>query len=409
MNNYGVSGLLERYQKLIELSRDLTSTLDLGALLDHIVNAAANLCHAEAASILLYDEIHQQLYFQAASNLDAPKMKGLIVPVDSSIAGWIIRNQEAVIVSDAQNDPRHFGNIGKATNVETRSLLGVPLSTKDKSIGVLEAINKQDGEFSEEDKELLMALGSQAAIAIENTRLFQQSDLISELVHEIRTPLASLSAATHLLRRVELKEDLRESIMETMEQEIQRLATLTTAFLDFARLESGRTQFNFELVKLNEVLVECVVIISSKTEQKNQRMITEIAESIPLIVADYDKIKQVGLNLLSNAVKYTPEGGLIRLSASARGEEVVFHITDNGSGIPPESLPHLFEKFYRVPGVERTSQGTGLGLSICQHIIEAHSGHIEVQSQLGRGTTFSVYLPSRPKTKTGSLQLPGLA
>ncbi len=237
MNNPGLSGLLERYQKLIELSRDLTSTLDLSALLDHIVNAAANLCHAEAASILLYDEIHQQLYFQAASNLDAPKMKGLIVPVDNSIAGWIIRNQEAVIVCDAQNDPRHFGNIGKATNVETKSLLGVPLSTKDKSIGVLEAINKQHGDFSEEDKELLMALGSQAAIAIENTRLFQQSDLISELVHEIRTPLASLSAATHLLRRVELKEDLRESIMETMEQEIQRLATLTTAFLDFARLE----------------------------------------------------------------------------------------------------------------------------------------------------------------------------
>jgi signal transduction histidine kinase len=307
------------------------------------------------------------------------------------------------------NDPRHFGNIGKATNVETRTLLGVPLSTKDKSIGVLEAINKQHGDFSKEDQELLMALGSQAAIAIENTRLFQQSDLISELVHEIRTPLASLSAAIHLIRRVDLKEDLRENIMETMEQEIQRLSTLTTAFLDFARLESGRTQFSFELVRLNEILIECVVIISSKTEQKNQRMITEIADGIPLIVADYDKIKQVGLNLLSNAVKYTPEGGLIRLTATSRGDEVYFQVTDTGPGIPPESLPHLFEKFYRVPGIERTSQGTGLGLSICQRIVEAHSGRIEVQSHVGKGTTFSVYLPSRPKSKTGSLILPGVS
>jgi signal transduction histidine kinase len=405
MNESVSSGLLERYQKLIELSRDLTSTLDLSTLLDHIVGAAANLCHAEAASILLYDEIHQQLFFQAATNLDAPKMKGLIVPVESSIAGWIIRNQAPIIVGDAQHDPRHFGNIGRITNVETRSLLGVPLSTKEKSIGVLEAINKQYGEFSLEDQELLIALGSQAAIAIENTRLFQQSDLISELVHEIRTPLASLSAATHLLSRVDLKEDLRENIMETMDQEIQRLSTLTTAFLDFARLESGRTQFNFELVKLNEILIECVVIISSEIEQKNQRMISEIAESIPLIVADYDKIKQVGLNLLSNAVKYSPEGGLIKLSATSKGEEVVFQITDTGPGIPPESLPHLFEKFYRVPGVERTSQGTGLGLSICQRIVDAHSGHIEVQSQVGKGTIFSVYLPSRPKSKTGNLVL----
>jgi signal transduction histidine kinase len=357
---------------------------------------------------LLYDEIHQQLYFQAASNLDAPMMKGLIVPVENSIAGWIIRNQEPVIVYDTKNDPRHFGNIGKVTNVETRSLLGVPLSTKDKSIGVLEAINKKQGGFSQEDQDLLMALGSQAAIAIENTRLFQQSDLISELVHEIRTPLASLSAAIHLLRRVEIKEDLRENIMETMEQEIQRLSTLTTAFLDFARLESGRTQFNFELVRINEVLIECVVIISSKAEQKNQRMITEIAENIPLIVADYDKIKQVGLNLLSNAVKYTPDGGLITLAATTRGDEVVFEISDSGPGIPPENLPHLFEKFYRVPGVEHTSQGTGLGLSICQRIIEAHSGRIEVQSQVGMGTKFSVYLPPRPKSKTGNLHLPNL-
>ena len=174
MNNSGPSVLLERYQKLIELSRDLTSTLDLSTLLQHIVGAAANLCHAEAASILLFDEIHQQLYFQAATNLDAPKMRGLVVPVDNSIAGWIIRNQEPVIVGDAQHDPRHFGLIGKVTNVETRSLLGVPLSTKDKSIGVLEAINKQHGEFSEEDQELLMALGSQAAIAIE-TRAFSSS------------------------------------------------------------------------------------------------------------------------------------------------------------------------------------------------------------------------------------------
>jgi signal transduction histidine kinase len=126
-------------------------------------------------------------------------------------------------------------------------------------------------------------------------------------------------------------------------------------------------------------------------------------------VADYDKIKQVGLNLLSNAVKYTPEGGLIKLTATSGGEEVFFRITDTGPGIPPESMPHLFEKFYRVPGVERTSQGTGLGLSICQRIVEAHSGHIEVQSRVGKGTTFSVYLPSRPKSKTGSLILPGIS
>ena len=92
-------------------------------------------------------------------------------------------------------------------------------------------------------------------------------------------------------------------------------------------------------------------------------------------------------------MKYTPEGGLIKLSAAPKGKEVVFTVSNTGPGIPPESLPHLFEKFYRVPGAEHTSQGTGLGLSICQRIVEAHSGRIEVQSQVGVGTTFLVHLP----------------
>jgi len=174
------STIPERYQRLLELSRDLSSTLDLDSLLNRIAQAAADLCSAEATSILLYDQIKDQLYFRAASNLDAPSMSELIVPVNGSIAGWIVTNQQPLIIDDVHKDPRHFGKIGRITQVETRSLLGVPLMRKDKVVGVLEAINKISGEFSAEDQDLLMALGAQAAIAIENARLFQQSDLILE-------------------------------------------------------------------------------------------------------------------------------------------------------------------------------------------------------------------------------------
>ena len=394
MNEIELSSLLERYQKLIDLSLDLASTLDLHELLNRIVSAAADLSHAEAASILLYDEINQQLYFQAATNMDTPMMRGLIVPVSSSIAGWIVLNHQPVIVNDTQKDPRHFEKIGQITQVKTKSLLGVPLITQHKAIGVLEAINKHSGYFTLEDQNILMALGAQAAVAIENTRLFHQSDLISDLVHEIRTPLASLTAATHLLRRVELNEQMEETIIETMEVEIQRLAEMTSAFLDFARLESGRMLFNYEVVNLKELLLECIVIISSKIEQRNQTFDYQIAEDIQPINADYDKIKQVVLNLLSNAMKYTPEGGTILLTAENSEGEVVLRIKDNGPGIPTESLSHIFERFYRVPGSEHLAQGTGLGLSICQSIIETHRGKITVQSQIGRGTTFSVYFRS---------------
>lgn len=385
--------LLERYQRLIALSRDLASTLDLSVLLNRIVHAAANLCHGQAASILLYDESHRQLYFHAATNLDAPLMEGLVVPVDSSIAGWIVQHREPAIILDTKNDPRHFRQIGQVTQVETQSLLGVPMITKDKVIGVLEVINKLAGSFTQEDQDLLMALGAQAAVAIENTRLFNQSDLISEMVHEIRTPLASLSAAAHLLKRDNLDASVQETIVDTMQQEIQRLSEMTSAFLDLARLESGRTQFHFESVVIKELLMECALLVSSKVEEKKLEMSIHIAEGLPAITADYDKIKQLVLNLLSNAIKYTPEGGEITLIAASQPGEVVIQVRDNGVGIPAEHLERIFEKFYRVPGIEHTAQGTGLGLSICKRIAEGHHGRIEVQSQAGAGSTFSVYLP----------------
>jgi signal transduction histidine kinase len=387
------SSLLEKYQRLIEISGDLASTLDLNTLLNRIVHVAADLCHAEAASILLYDETNQQLYFQAASNLDEPMMRGLLVPVDASIAGWILTQRQPVIIPDTRKDPRHFGSIAKPTGVETTSLLGVPLITKDKVIGVLEAINKLAGHFSDEDLEVLAALGAQAAVAIENARLFQQSDLIAEMVHELRTPLSSLNTAAHLLLRPEINDEQRKKMVQTMFRETSRLSDMATAFLDLARLESGRVQFQISDVEPKQLLEECMVVMRSKAEEKNQTVLQEIPKDLPTIRADRDKMKQVILNLLSNAIKYTPSHGQIMVSAKANQEDLIIRISDNGPGIPPDNLPHIFEKFYRVPGTEHAAQGTGLGLSICKRIIEAHRGRIELKSELGVGTTFSIFMP----------------
>jgi len=385
--------LLERYQRLLELSRDLNSTLDLPALLNHIVKAASDLCQAEAASILLYDEGNQELYFEAASNLESPEMKGLVVPVDSSIAGWILTEQRSVIINDVRNDPRHFNQIGIATDIQTISLLGVPLITKDKVVGVLEAINKLFGEFTREDQELLLALGAHAAIAIENARLFQQSDLISEFVHEIRTPLTSINAAAHLLARSDLSHDQRTTIFQTMEREMHRLSEMTTTFLDLARMESGRAQLVMELVIISQLLEECTEIIQGEVQEKNQIFTLDINNGIPPLEADREKLKQVILNLFNNAVKYTPPGGKIDVNVSANDYEEIIKIADTGIGIPTDSLPFIFDKFYRVTNADLESKGTGLGLAISQRIIEAHQGRIEVESKLGNGSTFTVFLP----------------
>jgi signal transduction histidine kinase len=387
------ASLLERYRRLAEISRNLASTVDLNILLDRITEAAAHVSGSEAASILLYDENQGQLYFESATNLDEPLMRGLIVPVEESIAGWIVANGQPVIIDDTQNDPRHFAQVGKATNVTTTSLLGVPLIAKDKVIGALEAINKIDGNFTQDDQEILMDLGAQAAVAIENARLFQQSDLIAEMVHELRTPLASLRTASHLLLRKDVSQEQLRMVVGIIDNETTRLIEMTTSFLDLARLESGRIPFNSELFDPTGLLQECVGLMKDKATEKNLRLNLYIPNELPQIKGDRDKIKQVILNLISNAVNYNKPSGTITVAGHRQRKELLIAINDTGPGIRQADMEHLFDKFYRSQVTEATVQGTGLGLAICKKIVEAHNGHIDVQSEIGIGTTFSVRLP----------------
>ena len=388
-----VSPMLERYRRLIQISIDLASTLDLDTLLNRIVRAATDLTDAEATSILLYDEASGQLHFQAATNIDEPMRRGIQVPVDSSIAGWIVTNRKPIIVDNAQKDPRHYGHISKVIDVKTTSLLGVPLITKDKVIGVLEAINKRTGLFTEEDQNLLSAFGAQAAVAITNARLFQQYDMIAELVHELRTPLASLNTAAHLLQRPEVSDDQRNKMLGIIQEETLRLSEMATSYLDLARLESGRAQFRKEMFAIKEFLESCAAVMRGRANEKGLQLTVNIPDGLPQLTADKNKIKQVVLNLLSNAIKYNRPNGSINLSAGVKYHNLFISVADTGLGIKEENISRLFEKFYRTPGAELQATGTGLGLSICKFIVEAHTGRIDVQSTPGVGSTFTVHLP----------------
>ncbi len=387
---------ISRYKKIISISRDLASTLDLDILLKRIVQAAAELTGAEAASILLYDERLERLYFQVASQFDGPLLRGLDVPVESSIAGWIVKNRQPMIIHDTKQDERHYQQVGQSLGITTKSLLGVPLIAKDKVSGVLEAINKRNGKFSSDDQEALMTLGVQAAVAIENSRLFQQFDLISEFVHELRTPLASLRTATHLLTHPEITDDKREQLAKNIQRERVRLAEMSTDFLNVARLESGRSQFQIDAFDLNVLLNECFQLIIDQAEESGLFCNIEIPDELPKIQGDCDKLKQALLNLLSNAIKYTLTGGRLLLKAETSPNEIHISISDTGVGIPQKYLDRLFGKFFRVPGSERMAQGTGLGLSIVKRIIEGHGGYIEVESEVNVGTTFIIHLPITP-------------
>jgi signal transduction histidine kinase len=394
--------LVARMERLIEINHTLASTLDQGKLLRQIVDAARELTRSEASSILLLDLGTDALRFEATTNLRAVELEGVSVPREGSIAGWIVSHKVPLLVPDTSKDKRWDASVDEMTAFQTRSIVGVPLTARDQTIGVLEALNKQEGVFSEDDATTLQWLAAQASVAIVNARLFQQSDLVAEMVHELRTPLTALMATSHLLLRPEMGEQQRRDLVGTLQRETGRLAQLTTDFLDMARLESGRVRFRFESFQLADLIAECVQIVRPQATERSLHVVTRVPAGLPPVESDRDKVKQVMLNLLTNAVKYNKANGSIAVDVTTHARRIRVSVADTGKGVRAEVVTRLFEKFYRAPDSDQYASGTGLGLPIAKRIVEALGGDIGLLPADGAGSTFYFDLPLLAK-------LPGLS
>ena len=392
--------LMARYERLMEISRQLNSTLDLGTLLNRIIKAATELTDTETASIMLLDPKTGELRFEAASQSTMTRgaMDAIVVPLDGSLAGWVVQHGEPVLVEDPRNDPRHFQGVDKTIDFETRNLLTVPMVAYDKIIGVVQAVNKRPGSsWTEDDVNTLTTLAAQAAVAIENARLFQQSDFISEMVHELRTPLAALKASTTLLLRPDLPDHRRHDIIQTMQAETDRLTRMTTDFLDLARLESGRARLETSVFNIAALIQESVDIVSLQASERS--IAISVRCEMLNLEADRGKVKQVLLNLLTNAIKYNRDHGEIHITVTPpekpQPSNVMarIEVRDTGRGISEENQRRMFEKFYRASDTAGYTQGTGLGLVIAKKIAEAHGGEMGFKSELGVGTAFFFTVP----------------
>ena len=397
--------LLARYERLMEISRQLTSTLDLRSLLNKIIEAATELTDAEEASILLVDQKTGELRFEAATRLSPGAMEAIVVPTNS-IAGWIVQHGEPVLVEDSEHENRIYRGVDAVVQHQTRNMLGVPMIVHDKVIGVVEAINKRTGVgWTEDDVSTLSTLAAQAAVAIENARLFQQSDFIDEMVHELRTPLLALKTSTTLLVRTDIPAETHQSVVHTMQGEIDRLTRLTTDFLDLARLESGRTKIDMARYQILDLIHDSVTIVQPQADAKGITIMVD-GDPATVLIGDHGKVKQVLLNLLTNAIKYNRKDGQINILVAPDEEPNMTRVSvaDTGQGMSEEDLKQLFTKFFRADKSADTVQGTGLGLVIARHIIEAHDGKMGVTSQLDVGTTFYFVVPTFSATEAGADQ-----
>ena len=219
-----------------------------------------------------------------------------------------------------------------------------------------------------------------------------KEDFVSTVSHELRTPLSSLRGFAELMLNREYPPARQREFLTVIHNESVRLTNLINDFLDIQRLESGRQAYAFKAVDIASLVREVVAVHGSVDAAERVRL--ELPEDLPRVRADDERVRQVLSNLVSNALKFSPQGSAITISGAADDTLVSIRITDEGMGIPEEAIPKLFEKFFRVEtGDARRIGGTGLGLSIVKEIVEAHSGKVSVESELGKGSTFSFTLP----------------
>ena len=220
--------------------------------------------------------------------------------------------------------------------------------------------------------------------------LFQaQRRFIADVGHELRTPLTVIKGNAQWMRRIG---QLDTEALDSIEEETDRLGRLVEDLLLLARVEAGKLPLRREAVALDAVLADVLREMQVMARQKGVALEVRVAQPVQ-VEGDPDRLKQVFINLVGNAVKYTPRGGRVTLTLNAEKGWAVCRVEDTGPGIAPEDLPHVFERFYRADKARSRGQGFGLGLSIAYWIVKHHGGRIEVASTIGKGTTFTVYLP----------------
>ena len=237
-----------------------------------------------------------------------------------------------------------------------------------------------------------------------------KSEFVSSVSHELRTPLTTIKALTRLLMRGELADAKRREYLETISVECDRQIDLVLNLLDLSRIEGGVFRINTERVDVASVIESCVKSEKASADKRRHKLNVEPIGDLPPVCADSVALRRVLSNLIENAIKYTPDGGVITLSAYGDGEYVELHVADNGIGIPPEDLPVLFDKFHRgkpVPGMSSGSastdeeflqdaevSGVGLGLYLARNVMTRMGGSISVDTKVGVGSKFTLRLPA---------------
>jgi signal transduction histidine kinase len=360
-------------------------------------------------------------------------LRGLEVVRGQGAGGYVLATGEPLLIPEYTHDARitheHDALVGGEGII---SVLVVPIPLKGKTIGLLYVANRRTTAFTTGDQEILTRLASQAAIAIENARLYAQvsqhaeeleakveartrelqvanrhlattsqhkSEFLANMSHELRTPLnAVIGFSEVLLERMfgEVNDKQAEFLQDILSSG-RHLLSLINDILDLSKVEAGRIELELAQVDLPAAIQSAISLVQERAHRHGITLSVTLDERLGEFVADERKFRQILLNLLSNAVKFSLDGGRVSVNAVLAEGCAEVSVSDTGIGIAPQDQEAIFEAFRQIKGDRgHRREGTGLGLTLAKEYVELHGGKISVQSEVGKGSTFTFTLPVRP-------------
>jgi PAS domain S-box-containing protein len=385
--------------------KTITEELDLNNILQKVTDTTTALTGA-AFGAFFYNQVDAagesfMLYTLSGAPISAFERFGM--PRNTDVFHATFSGEGIVRVDDITKDPRYGNNHPHygmpAGHLPLVSYLAVPVISRTGTvIGGLFFGHPDAGVFTEEHEVIVSAIASQAAISLDNAKLYEQVKALNEkkdefiglASHELKTPLTSISGYLQILNRMQTDEKSKRFVSKTLQQ-VNKLSALVSDLLDVSKIHAGKLQLSKKEFDISRVVNDVIELI----EHSNTTHTISLQSSATglHIFADPQRIEQVLINLLTNAIKYSPSGEKVLVSLIQTDSQVRISVQDFGFGIPEDQLKQIFTRFHRVDDVSPNISGLGIGLYICSEIIERHNGKIWAESQTGKGSTFWISLP----------------
>jgi PAS domain S-box-containing protein len=406
-----ISEKAERLELVNEIAHAISSAdLNIEAVLTVILEGLAGVISVEAGSILRV--VGDELLFMVALGEKAESVKPFRLRLGQGIAGWVAETGENLIVHDVHEDPRYYPDVERATGFVTKSILAVPMKTRDDVIGVIELINKIGGRFTKKDIELITAISSFAAVALEHARLYSEceltksrllqmhsaassSQLAAVVAKEMKDPLGIVKNYVHILIDRLASDNAQCEELTVVSDEADRIASITDQLLHYSEAFSEQPKHT----PINLLIGNAIESMRQRLDMAGIETELNLARTLPEIYAIPNQMKLVFGNLTRLALTEMPDGGTLTITTRKRGSFIWVEFSNTGTSHTSEEADELF-----LPSaVAKGLVPKGLGLYLAHNIIQSYGGDIEVVSRKGKGNTFRITLPIDTGSNVGGV------